>query len=105
MRTDANAKRIVGTVRYWVLISWPALPMAAATLVGLTLGLVAIAVVYVFQPTTELGANFTAVGIMVVVQALTFTWVVRASRIAAARDQAARYRELLDQLEEHDPDA
>jgi hypothetical protein len=31
--------------------------------------------------------------------------VVRASRIAAARDQAARYRELLDQLEEHDPDA
>lgn len=98
-----NAKRIWGTVRYWVLISWPALPMAAATLVGLALGLAA--VVYVFQPTTELGANFTAAGTTFVVQVLTFAWVVRASRITGARAQAARYRELLDELEERDPDA
>lgn len=98
-----SVKRITGTVKYWVLITWPGVPMAAATLVGLALGLVV--VMYVFQPTTELEANLAAAGTMVVVQALTFAWVVRASRIAGARAQAARYRELLDELEERDPDA
>jgi drug/metabolite transporter superfamily protein YnfA len=97
-----NVKKIVGTIRYWVWLSWPALPMAAATLVGLALGLVV--VVYFFPFRSELGANFTALGVMFVIQALTFAWVVRASRIAAARAQAARYRELVEQLEERDPD-
>jgi hypothetical protein len=102
MRAGANAKRIVGTIRYWIWATWPGAPMAGATVVGLALGVAA--VLYVLPVSSEIEANLSALGVMFAVQVLTFAWVVRASRIAAARAQAVRYRALLDQLEERDPD-
>jgi hypothetical protein len=97
-----NARILLGTLRYYIQITWPGVPMAGATLAGLALGFVL--TIRVFQPHSELATGLEVAGVVFVVQAVTFVLAVGASGIAKAHRQADPYRELPDEPAE-DPDA
>ncbi|HET9255118.1 MAG TPA: hypothetical protein VFO16_07940, partial [Pseudonocardiaceae bacterium] len=60
--STARTRRVIGTIKYYIWISWPVLPMAAAPAVGFALGLAT--VFWVITPTSELQVNPIALGIM-----------------------------------------